>query len=113
MGVSAGGYAAILFGSLCSVTNVIAFIPRTNLVNPLNMEYKNLRYVINPITKYQLYGNLSCRDTNGHHHISQCRNLKGFDNVMIIEMKYVLMKKLRDNGTIKKVLDEILFNDVV
>jgi hypothetical protein len=29
IGVSAGGYAAILFGSLCKVTNVLAFIPRT------------------------------------------------------------------------------------
>ena len=31
MGVSSGGYAAILFGSLCHITNVISFVPRTNL----------------------------------------------------------------------------------
>ena len=31
LGVSSGGYAAILFGSLCNVTFVCAFIPQTIL----------------------------------------------------------------------------------
>ena len=31
IGVSAGGYASILFGSLLSISNVIAFVPQTDL----------------------------------------------------------------------------------
>ena len=42
MGVSAGGYASILFGSLCNVSSVIAFIPRTKLINPINKLEKHL-----------------------------------------------------------------------
>ena len=41
MGVSSGGYASILFGSLCNVTNVIAFKPRTKLIDPINKKYVN------------------------------------------------------------------------
>lgn len=40
MGVLAGGYTSILFGSLCNVSNVIAFIPRTKLINPINKNMK-------------------------------------------------------------------------
>ena len=37
IGVSAGGYAAILFGSLCkNVHHVIGFIPQTILQNPID-----------------------------------------------------------------------------
>jgi hypothetical protein len=39
MGTSAGGYAAILFGSLCNV-NVISFIPQTKLKNPIDEKSK-------------------------------------------------------------------------
>ena len=40
MGTSAGGYAAILFGSLCNcVNNVISFIPQTIISNPINAKY--------------------------------------------------------------------------
>lgn len=50
MGVSAGGYAAILFGSLCNnINNVISFMPQTRLKNPINLNYSNLKNVINNI----------------------------------------------------------------
>jgi predicted esterase YcpF (UPF0227 family) len=62
MGVSAGGYAAILFGSLCNVSNVISFIPQTILKNPINPKYKNLKEVVNNTTKYLLYGDLNIKD---------------------------------------------------
>jgi esterase/lipase len=42
IGVSAGGYVAILFGSLLNVTNVIAFIAptQTNMLNDKKVEAK-------------------------------------------------------------------------
>ena len=50
MGVSSGGYAAILFGSLCNVNNVISFIPRTMGGRGVGMNderYYDLKNVIN------------------------------------------------------------------
>ena len=47
MGVSAGGYASILFGSLCNVSSVIAFVPRTKLINPINKKYGDLKLIVN------------------------------------------------------------------
>jgi hypothetical protein len=54
MGVSAGGYASILFGSKCNnVNNVISFIPQTILKNPIDESYSNLKNIINETTKGQ------------------------------------------------------------
>lgn len=48
MGNSAGGYGAILFGSICNnVDYVISFIPQTILANPININYANLKTIIN------------------------------------------------------------------
>ncbi|MDE5075165.1 MAG: hypothetical protein O4749_03515 [Trichodesmium sp. St5_bin2_1] len=53
MGVSAGGYAAILFGSLCHVTNVISFLPRRKLkAKIVDKKYKKLKNIINNDTDY-------------------------------------------------------------
>jgi hypothetical protein len=42
MVTSAGGYASILFDSICNnVDHVIAFIPQTILISPIN-NYSNL-----------------------------------------------------------------------
>lgn len=115
MGTSAGGYASILFGSLCKISNVIAYIPRTKLIKPfINNEfvcekYINLKSVINDKTKYLLCGNISENRKYHNHHISQCNNLLNFKNVKLNKYKNLIMKELRDNGTIKKHIDEILF----
>jgi predicted esterase YcpF (UPF0227 family) len=108
MGVSAGGYAAILFGSLCNVTNVISFIPQTVLNNPINIKYKNLKEVINMNTQYLLYGDPIIKDINNLHHISHCNNLQEYKNVKIIRNNNCNLKQLRDNGTIKKIIDDII-----
>ena len=108
MGVSAGGYAAILFGSLCNVQHVISFIPRTNLINPINKNYKNLKTVINEKTKYLLFGDLSVKDSNNNHHISQCENLGKFTNIEIVKKQHINMKILRDSGELKCILDNVL-----
>lgn len=111
MGVSAGGYASILFGSLCNkINNVIAFIPRTKLINPIETKYGDLKTIINNETQYTLYGDMNVQSENDNHHISQCNNLKSFENVNIIYMKNLEMKVLRDDGTIKKKIEGILIN---
>jgi len=112
MGTSAGGYAAILFGSLCNnVNNVISFIPQTILKNPINVNYSNLKNIINNNTKYILYGDESIQDINDNHHISQCENIECFANVEILKKNGCNLKKLRDSGFIKNTIDNIIFDD--
>lgn len=110
IGVSAGGYASILFGSLCNnVTNVISFIPKIKLDNPIDKTYTNLKDIINPNVDYILFGDISIKNISDAHHISQCHILKDIKNVDIIEMNGVNLKVLRDDGTIKKIIDSIIF----
>lgn len=108
MGTSAGGYASILFGSMCNVTNVISFIPQTIIQNPINLNYSNLKNIINPTTQYILYGDTSVQDIDDLHHISHCENIECFTNVTIIKKYGCDLKQLRDDGFIKKTIDDIL-----
>lgn len=108
MGVSAGGYGAILFGSLCN--NVISFIPQTIIHNPINSKYSNMKNVINENTIYLLYGDKSIQDINDNHNILHCKNIENYPNVKIIEGEKCDLKKLRDNGYIKNLIDNIIFN---
>ena len=111
MGVSAGGYASILFGSLCNINNVIAYIPITMFQNRMiDSKYFNLKNIINNKTKYILYGNTNNKDKNDCHHISQCNNLNNFTNINIIYKNGLNMKELRDNGIIKNDINKILVN---
>jgi len=59
MGTSTGGYASILFGSLCHVHNVISFVPYTILKNSIDTSYSNLKHIINDSTQYVVYGDTS------------------------------------------------------
>ena len=109
MGVSAGGYAAILFGSLCdNVDHVISFTPQTILEKPINLNYSNLKNIINKNTKYILYGDIKIKDINHCHHISHCRNIECFTNVELIEINDINLKKLRDTNVIKNMIDNII-----
>ena len=108
MGVSAGGYASILFGSLCNVSSVIAFIPRTKIINPINKKYGDLKLIVNNQTDYILHADTAA--VNSNHHISQCNYLECFKNVKMVYHNGLNMKKLRNNGTIKKIIDNILIN---
>ena len=126
IGTSAGGYAAILFGSLCNVTNVLAFIPQTILSNPINdqvdsitynryknlksresyTKYSNLKTIINLNTQYILYGSLKYQnDINNQHNIMHCVNLDSFQNVKIIKKFILNIKKMRDSGELKEIID--------
>jgi esterase/lipase superfamily enzyme len=120
MGVSMGGYAAILFGAKCNVTNVIAFVPQTMLFNNKHQKkrYNNLKNIIyncndkfRKKTNFLLIGSASCGLKDGLHHISHCYNLQDFENVKINVYDQVDMKMLRDSGIIKGFLDEILLTN--
>jgi len=111
MGTSAGGYAAILFGSLCNnVHNVISFIPQTILIDPIDIRYSNLKTIINKTTTYLLYGALIISDISDIHHISHCENVETFANVTVIKHNDCDMKQLRDDGLIKQYIDDIFFH---
>jgi predicted esterase YcpF (UPF0227 family) len=106
MGTSAGGYASILFGSLCdNMNNVISIIPQTIINKPIDSKYSNLKNIINKNTKYIIYGDTSIQNDN-HHHIRHCENIECFSNVKIIKNNGLYMKQLRDNGSIKKIIDD-------
>jgi len=75
MGTSTGGYASILFGSLCHVNNVISFVPYTILKNSIDSMYSNLKHIINDTTFYVIYGdtciaNPICTEYILHQHTS-------------------------------------------
>lgn len=111
MGTSAGGYGAILFGSLCkNVGNVVSFIPQTIIKNPVDAVYSDLKNVIKHDVKYVLYADKSIQNVNDEHHISHCENIECFPNVEIMKKESCNMKELRDDGTIKQRLDSILFD---
>ena len=110
MDTSAGGYGAILFGSLCdNIHNVISFVPQTIIKNPINLKYSNLKNIINKNTKYILYGDQSINDIDDVHHISHCENIEHLPNVKVIKYKVCNLKNIRDSGLIKNTIDKIIF----
>ncbi len=114
IGHSAGGYAAILYGSLLNVHHIIAFVPQTNLeirediFNDDNIKYIDLKEYINNKTKYKLIGDKTATDINDIHCIEQCNNIKDFDNVEIIYKEKVNMKYIRDSGELKELILEFV-----
>ena len=99
LGVSSGGYAAILFGSLLNINYVLAFIPQTLRRNKnIDEKYRDISKFINETTKYYLYGDLSVSDVMNCHHISQCERISNHSNVFIIKKKYIKLKEMRDTG---------------
>ena len=107
MGSSAGGYAAILFGSLCKVNHVVAFYPQTKLKHAINPLYKDLQQIISSNTKYILYGTLEDNSLNKVHDISQYTNITCYPNVHLIIQQSVNLKHMRDVGILKKIIDDL------
>ena len=109
MGVSAGGYSAILFGSLCNnVTGVVGFVPPTIIRKPVDPKYSNLKDIINDKTQYILFGDTDVRDRNDPHHISHCENIEHFSNVTVNRVQTMDVKKLKNEGVIKEIIDNII-----
>jgi len=123
IGISSGGYAAILFGSILHVNTVLAIKPQTNLnylevdgmvggkssfrikkIN-LNQKYLNLSLVLNNKTKYICYGDLSVRQNTNCHHVLQCRNINKFKNVKVRELNKLDIKLMSTNGELLKILN--------
>jgi hypothetical protein len=111
LGVSAGGYAAILFGSLLNITSVVAFIPPTNLRSRnknIEEEYRNIQKHINKTTNYYIYGDSAISDVNDHHHISHCENIAIYPNVHLTRMNGVDMKTIRNNGMLFQIISNAI-----
>lgn len=119
IGVSAGGYGAILFGSLLNVDTVMAFTPQTILTEErinvkrygfkksdfeMNDNYLDLEPFINNTTNYLLYGDPKIRRPRNIHHLSQCTHIENHENVNIHEIPKLKMKTLRDNGYLKQIV---------
>lgn len=108
MGCSGGGYASILFGSLCNVQTVIALSPQTiHRPKMSDPKYHDLKRIINKSTKYILYGNVLNKNKNDSHNIYECYNISEYKNVQLIEHKGVSFKQLRDSGCFKKIIDSV------
>jgi hypothetical protein len=110
MGVSSGGYAAILFGSLLNITMVIAFIPQTILKGPnLNDKYRDLKLHINTTTTYNVYGDPNIKNPSDCHHISHCENISEFPNVVIQKVPDCTeMSKIKRSGQLFDIIFEAL-----
>jgi hypothetical protein len=110
LGVSSGGYAAILFGSLLKVKTVVAFIPQTIRHQPNNIEekYRDISSYINNTTNYFLYGDKSVSNINDAHHISHCERISHHLNVFLTKKDKLDLKKMRDNGELYDILSHII-----
>jgi hypothetical protein len=109
MGTSGGGYASILFGSLCKVTHVISFVAPTLLRNPKYKIYTDLKEYICPTTQYLLYGDVNVINKLDAHHISQFERIECFPNVKVVRTEGVHLKRMRDTGELKNIIDGILY----
>ena len=109
IGVSSGGYAAILFGSLLNVSQVIAFIPQTiRRDKKIDEKYRDVSPFINDTTQYHLYGNLSILDKNDPHHISHCERISHHRNVFVNTIERFNLKQLRESGKLLTMLNNII-----
>ena len=117
MGVSSGGYAAMLFGSLLEADRVVAFVPQTDLrygnigqtKGRIKNEYRDILPYVNDTTEYHLYVNEE--DTSAMHHpyhIDRVVEL-GKDNV---HRKTIIkdLKHMRDNGMLVDLLRDVFYN---
>ena len=111
LGVSSGGYAAILFGSLLNVKYVLAFIPQTIRHNKnIDEKYRDISIFINSTTKYYVYGDLSVNCVNHCHHISHCQRISHHPNVTLIKKHRVDLKKMRNSGELYLILNSLVNN---
>lgn len=109
LGISAGGYAAILFGSLLNVQKVIAIVPQTYLHGEeFDERYTDLQPFLNKKTNYYIYGDIEITDKNHIHHFSHCAHIDNAPNIQVIEKKGIDMRTMRDNGELLTILKEVI-----
>lgn len=127
IGVSMGGYGAILLGCLCNVDVVLAISPQTQI-----LEYRKQKYHLkekwqglninieeldlkNVLTKYDtrktiykiFYGDKNTYDSNYAKRMSDFSNVKLFP---VDSRKHTIARFLIDNGTLQKHLKSFLEN---
>jgi hypothetical protein len=111
LGISSGGYAAILFGSLLKIKYVIAFIPQTirrNTNKDIDEKYRDISTFINNTTKYCIYGDLSVTRINDCHHISHCTRISHHPNVTLIKKQRVDLKIMRNSHELYMILNSLV-----
>ena len=108
VGISSGGYAAILFGSLLNISSVVAFVPQTIKRKYVDEKYRDLNTFINTQTKYYLYGNTSISDVNSPHNISHCERIEHHPNVILTKVTELDLKKLRDSGELYSIFKKAI-----
>lgn len=125
LGTSAGGYAAILFGSLLNVDKVLAFKPQTHLRTAecnkflteseaiVDERYIDLIDVVNDTTEYLLQTKIrdSRKDSNRtdesdswNHSPQMCRRLDIKDNIKVGYLETLDLRVLRKSGKLDKVI---------
>ena len=105
IGSSAGGYAAILFGSLLGIQTVIAFKPQTRLARGLDKNYCDVKPYMNPGTTYYIYGDITVKKENDPlHHISHCNHINRGKNVHLCTDYVVDLRTMRDKGELEKIM---------
>jgi len=110
LGVSSGGYAAILFGSLLGVSKVLAFIPQTIRYVNRNIEekYRDLLPYFNAKTQYYLYADTSVKRELDPHHVSQCDRFAIAENVTVIKNKKIDLRIMRDSGELYSIISQLI-----
>ena len=122
-GTSAGGYAATLFGSLLNIHSVLAFAPQLDLsvFSAFNefpklsvsydKKYEQLKNYINDHTRYHIFFRESIRNDIWHgKNIHFSKELHNKKNVHL-EFMHKPMKKLRDNGRLKQIFNDVVYSD--
>jgi esterase/lipase len=116
MGCSAGGYASILFGSLCkNVHSVVAYSPQTYISKNRQSKFTNEKYIeikniFNDSTNYYLMADENCKDIS--HSIEQINRVEEKPNIKKKNCP-TNMKILRDSGKINEILDKIINNETI
>jgi predicted esterase YcpF (UPF0227 family) len=109
VGVSAGGYAAILFGSLLKVNDVIAITPQTKLkASFFDDSYRDIANRINSTTKYLLVADTSVEHPYHMHHSSHCERIKHHKNVVVLRKNKVDVAKMRDEGSLLDLFQNVI-----
>lgn len=109
IGVSAGGYAAILFGSLLKVNDVIAITPQTKLkATFFDDSYRDLTYLINQSTNYLLVADASVEHPEHMHHISHCERIEHYENVVVLRKNKVDIVQMRDDGSLLEIFQNVI-----
>ena len=114
IGASAGGYAAILFGSLCEVTKVIAFKPQTHLNDPSTYTRKQYTFLkekderfmeikqyMNNKTEYILYCGSG---ETGNHDCNMCYRVEDVNVKIVTKDGKLDLKDMRNCGELEKLL---------